>query len=345
MAQPLTYYSGVLAGRQFLAEQQERQENLRLKQLQREGLLRQMAEEDQTKALLSKAYSSNVPLNTADNAAKSNLAIGAESISAGRAIMGVNPKVGLDLIKQGQIAQQQATMDEIRNSQLKAARAEEAGLIMGSITDQQTLDEALEPLSRLGVVIPDRYKTYSPETQEWLKNRAIASERYLRSLQIQNETKRVVLDEQYKNALIEDKTKKQKLAEAREERLKNKVTAGAKIKTIPQKEILMEVAGLNQIDEFSDLDKGAKLQAARDVFSLANQYLAEGTAENQAVAMARARQEIIKRIDPETGEYRGFSEKTTSVPSVEEWLAKAKKVNPNVSEQALIDYYNSKYAK
>src|SRR5690606_22651772 len=135
---------------------------------------------------------------------QSNLVIGAESISAGRALMGVNPKVGLDLIKQGQTAQQQATMDEIRNSQLKAARVEEASLIMGGISDQQTLDEAQESLSKLGVVIPDRYKTYSPETQEWLKNRAIASERYLRSLQIENETKRVVLDEQYKNALMED---------------------------------------------------------------------------------------------------------------------------------------------
>jgi hypothetical protein len=346
MAQPLTYYSGVLAGRQFQAEQQAQQEDLRLKKLQRESLLRKMAEEDQTKALLSRAYSSAIPLNTADNAAQSNLSVANESISAGRALMGINPEVGINLIKQGQIAQQQATMDEIRNSQLKAARAEEAGLIMGGISDQQTLDEAQESLAKLGVIIPERYKTYSPETQEWLKNRAIASERFLRSQQIQNETKRVLLDEQYKQSLAEDRIKKQKLAEAKEARLQNKVSAGAKIKTIPQKEIMAEVAGLNEIEEFSDLSSGHKLQAARDVYSLANQYLAEGTAENQAVAMARARQEVINRIDQETGEYLGFGGGgSVGVPSQEEWLAKAKEANPTATEEALINYYNSKYAK
>ena len=78
---------------------------------------------------------------------------------------------------------------------------------------------------------------------------------------------------------------------------------------------MAEVAGLNEIEEFSDLSSGHKLQAARDAYSLANQYLAEGTAENQAVAMARARQEIINRIDQETGEYLGFGDGGTTSPT------------------------------
>ena len=132
--------------------------------------------------------------------------------------------------------------------------------------------------------------------------------------------------------------------EQKEERLRNKVDAGRKLKTIPTKELQAEVAGLNQIPEFDDLDKGAKLQAARDVYSLATAYLADGTAENQAVAMARAREEIRKRIDAETGTYKGFNaEAKFQIPSKSEWMAKANQSNPNATDEQLRAFYEQKY--
>lgn len=369
MPSGLGYYSGLLEGRKTLQDMalnerktgiQEQELQLRREQearqleeskssnlmrmAQREQLLRKFSEEDQTKALLQKTYSANIPTAIADNKAKSISSLGDETITTGRALLGVNPKVGLEMIKAGQTAKAQAGIDEVRNENIKAARAERAGQIMSTVTDQSTLDEAVQELASLGQEVPERFRTWSPETKVWLENRSIASQRVLESTRIQNQAKQIELTEEENASKQKARLKKQKLDEQKEERLRNKVYASRKIKTIPTKELQAEVAGLNQIPEFDALDKGAKLQAARDVYSLATAYLADGTAENQAVAMARAREEIRKRIDAETGTYKGFdAEAKTQVPSQSEWMAKAKQANPNATDAQLKAFYDKKY--
>lgn len=341
MASGLGYYSGLLEGRKTLQDMalRERQAGIQEQELQlrreqearqleeskssnlmrlaqREQLLRTFAEEDQTKALLKKTYSANIPTAVADNKVKSASALGDDTIATGRALLGINPKVGLEMIRAGQTAKSQAGIDEVRNENIKAARAERAGQVMSAVTDQTTLDEAVQELASLGQEVPERFRTWSPETKVWLENRAIASKNFLDKTRIDNQAKQIELTEEENKSKQEARIAKQKLDTQKEERLRNKVDAGRKLKTIPTKELQAEVAGLNQIPEFDDLDKGAKLQAARDVYSLAASYLADGTAENQAVAMARAREEIRKRIDPETSTYKGFGGETQTQEAV-----------------------------
>jgi hypothetical protein len=313
MPEGMGYYSGVMDAMKTKSEMGERTQRGRLYQLQERKLQQELDDDAKTKAILGSAFNATMPQRIGDEEVSSDEELSNRYIQAGKDAIGTDPKVGLELIKQGQQFKSEAALKAYRNTQMKAAQVQAAGTIASQITDQDTLNEAIPELAKNGMVIPERFgNKWSPQLKEWLGHRAVASDNYLKSLAVENDTRAIDLREEENESKQADRVAKQKIAAAKEDRQRNKIESGRKLRTIPQKELLTEVAGLNEIGEFEDLNPGMKLQAANDVFALAQGYMNEDPDINQAVAMQRARQDIVGRIDVETGEYKGFGEEANT---------------------------------
>jgi len=366
MAHGLGFHSGLLEGTvalrklaqgdQQLANDEQRlglqaeevgSQNL-MRQAQREELLRKMAREDYTSAMLQQAFAKNQGTQMSIDG---DAALAEQSIAAGKAIIGTDPKTGLDLIKQGQSYKTSAITTELQKMQIQKAKVEMQGDIAAGITDQASLEEAIPALAKLGVAVPEKYRTWSPEAKSWWENRKIASDNYLKKIQIE-ETKRAH-DLQATENESKQKAREENLriARQREERQRAKVESTArKMKEPTAKSVEMEVQTLAaNNDLFDDLPPGQKLQAARDVYYRAAELYSSGEAADQAEALQMAREEIFGSLEEDgyfSSKYSGANgKKPPTAPSQDEWLVAAKKANPGVPEEQLVAYYTQTYGK
>lgn len=271
---------------------------------------RKQEDEIKTAKILQNAFAATTPERVGQTQQDQDDIIGNISINAGKQVLGVDPKAGMELIKAGQTSKQQAAYTAVRNMEFKKAQIQRAAEVASTVTDQQTLDESLEELSKNGVTVPDRFRTWNPATKEWFANRAVASTTYLKKLEIDQRSKQLEIQEAENQSKQEDRLAKQKATQIKEERLRSQVRARASSTKISKNDLETTVAGLNEIPEFDDLDAGAKLNAAKHVLYLANQFISDGTSSNYVSALAKAKQEVKSRIDPDSGEYKGFSADT-----------------------------------
>lgn len=319
MAQGLGFYSGLLEGtkamqsmdvqRQELSLQQRRvaqeEENSREsnlnRALERQQMLRSFEREDKIRSILEQ---SNANLGAATGESEEFDILANEYSNVGKSILGLDPKQGMEFIKESRIIRNAAADRKIKDLELQKTRADMQGEILYGIEDQNTLDAARESLARLGIDIPERYRDYNnPETKSWIKKTALRSKTVREAIKLQQADDRIRIQDENTQSQIEARRDRQMNAD------RNYALNREKIKTSkPQKQpTLMEtgfqVELLKTDPTFKRLKDTEQLEAARDVIYLATALVAEGTAKSMQDGETLARQQILAAIDPESRTY------------------------------------------
>jgi hypothetical protein len=260
---------------------------------------------------------------------------------AAKKLMATNPKMGLDLLDKSNEYKKQAIANKIQNATFKQAQMEAAGQISAIVTDQQSLDEALPELAKHDVIVPDRFKKWSPETKNWFKNRAVFSKNAMAEIKLNNTlelTRLKELDDKSKASKREADIKEQ---EQKQIAARDKIKTAAALKNVPIDAATLEASDLASSNElFGALEPTTQISAAKDVYSTANSLVANNQASTFPEALSKAREIVLSKIDPISGKYLGFQAKApkTETPenpqivAAEKWL----KDNPNNPKAAAV---------
>ena len=340
------YYSGVQDYQDLQSQMRNRESEIRLRELQAQKLQEDRMQEQETAALLKRAYerTTSERVGEAEEAGLNETAN--QTRAAAKAISGVDPKSSIELSKLADSQEKTASEVTVRNVEMKKAKLAAGADVIATVYDQASLDDALSDLAKNGVIIPPRFKnTYSPELKDWLAHREIFSKSLIDSLQLKNQTTQVEINEKEVASKEADRLVKQKAAERKETISRARIKSGEA--NIKEETIAYEATFLSKNDDaFDNLSREDKHDASKHAIALANSYLTEGMAESYPEAIAMARTEIKSRIDPETNTYKGFEAEAkakTNKPTLEDFLNKAQKANPTVSVGDLTKYYNKKY--
>jgi hypothetical protein len=79
------------------------------------------------------------------------------------------------------------------------------------VTNQEDLDNAVLTLANVGREIPERYKTWNADTQNWIKNQAIFSSGFMKKLNLDNQVKNTGLRSQELDLKTQEEARKSKL--------------------------------------------------------------------------------------------------------------------------------------
>ena len=301
------YYSGEQDYENLQSQMRNRESEIQLRQVQTRKIQEDRAQEQETAALLKQAYSATMPERVGDAEEAGLNEVANQTRRAAKAVSGVDAKSSIELSKLADSQEKTASDVAVRNVEMKLANLAATADIFATIYDDASLKDALPELAKNKVVIPERFKnTYSPELKDWIAHREIFSKSLMDSLQLKNQTAEVKIRENEAISKEADRLAEQKNATAKETRLRGRVMAGGA--NIKEETIQYEAAFLSkQDDSFDALTKQEKHDASKHAIALANSYLTEGLAESYPEAIAMARIEVKSRIDPETGEYKGFT--------------------------------------
>jgi hypothetical protein len=344
MAQFTGFYSGLKEGRETSASILAQQEATNLQAMQRRQMEQKMTDDAKTKALLSQAYSANTQTRLNDSYENYIKQTAAQTEAVAKQVLGVNPEVGMELLKQSQNERKSAFLAANDSLEIKKKQMELAGTISSQVTDQQTLDEARIQLSKVGVNLPERYQTWSPETKEWLGRRSLASDTYLKSLELNQKSQKIQIDAEEARSKQEDRLAKQASAIRKEQLARDKIEIGRKQYKPSKDETKMvrsEIKLLADVDErFDSLDSTEQDAAGKDVRYLKSAYMSEDRTLSEDVALQRARRTVLGRITPD-GKYpvvgATISNSSNVVPAPAQAL-KMLESNPNLKEQFKAKY-------
>lgn len=312
------YYSGVLDALKANSAINYQNSETALNTNKLQELQQQQQEEDQAKSILQQAFSATQPSRNADTEINGDMDLSSQFNQAGKQLAGVSPKLSLEYFKTGSDLQYRANQNMIQNLEFKVKQLDLSGEIASRIHDQATLDENKDELAKYGVVIPPQYQEWNPQTADWFSRRAIQSQKVMEATKLQQDQVRLDQQNQDIQSKITAREQRAKSQERRDQLMQDRISAGRSVGLKFQNKdwVAGEIAGLNSRDDnFASLDPGTKMEFAGDVQSLAMSYLKDKTTDNQGTALELARSELLKRIDPETGKYSGFSAEAAQAKS------------------------------
>ena len=337
MANLAGYFSGVQEGQQTRTELESKRSQMSLQAMQTRSLeedirIKQAEEARKVKQqrVLESIAKSQVPINLKDSYAN-NLKQQASNMSImGKELLAIDPKAGLDMIKTSIDSLKEASNTSKDALDLKTKQMEYAGTVSSQIFDQDSLDNGISELSSVGVVVPEKYKKWSPETQEWLGRRAQASATYLKNVRSQQEADKIALDRQDTESKIAERAAKVENMKAKEERAREKVTSARKTfkpSKAMDKFVKEQANLLAELDVDADnWDSEIRKAAATDVVTLAEDLVQKNPTLTQDEAYKQARATVLGNKD-EKGNYKLIAPQTTETPA---------------DIQALVDKYSKK---
>jgi hypothetical protein len=339
MADLRGYFSGV----KDATDIQRQQQAMRLQQMAADREQRNFELEEQERDLAGKAMQATIPdrLNGEVVSADDKIAMQMENIA--KSIVSVNPKASIDYMGKASDYRSKSINRIKDNLELKSARMEVQGEIASNVFDDASAKEAVAKMADEGFVVPERYRNYSPEAQEWWQRRALQSKAFRESTKLDIEQLKLQNTERDTESKIQKRVADTKMKERKELLTQDKITQGRKLSFQPPKEQKAEVRLLADQDErFADLDSTLQSAVVKDIYSVAGTYLKEDPKLDQAVALQRARRDVLGRIDEE-GKYKVIADPQKSVPSLDQFLPAAMKANPGYTEEQIRAIYKDKY--
>lgn len=324
MANLLGYYSGVKTGQDARTDIEAKRSQMSLQAMQARGLEEDIRTKQAEEArrikqqqTLESIANSQVPINLKDSYAN-NLKQQASNMSVmGKKLLALDPKAGMDMIKTSIDSLKEASNTSKDALELKTKQMEYAGTVSSQIFDQDSLDNGIEELSSVGVVVPEKYKKWSPETQEWLGRRAQASSTYLKNVRSQQEADKIVLDRQDTESKIAERSAKVENMKAKEERAREKVTSARKTfkpSKAMDKFVKEQANLLAELDVDADnWDSEIRKAAATDVVTLAEDLVQKNPTLTQDEAYKQARTTVLGNKD-DKGNYKLIAPKATGTP-------------------------------
>ena len=308
------YYSGVKEGLDTLSQNAQRkaQTNLtnsetdtqdqetQLKQTQvakaKYDLQQQQSnddDQDRAKAILQKAMDATSYDEKGQIVQDTNSTIANTLMNAGKQILGTDPKTGLELIKQSNAASNTAALSQYHTAEAKKYQLGMANdLYAQTAPDGSDWANTQDRLSEVGVVVPDQFKTWSPETAAWVNRRAVQS---TAAIKVLNANQKVVANDIKQQQVDVNQFKADTQAKAQQAK-EAKTQAG--YKPLAGKPLDSTLTELNTDDNFSGLNAGVKLQATQDYSNQIQQNITAGMPAE--IARATARNTILGRIKNNT---------------------------------------------
>lgn len=294
------YYSGVKEGLDTLSQNASRTAQTNLVNANTDtakyNLQQQQSndeDQDTAKLILQNAMDASKYDENGQVVQQTNDTISNTLMDAGKQILGTDPKTGLELIKQSTQATNTSALAQYHTAEAKKYQFGVANDIYSQVLpDGSSWGDDQLRLSEVGVVVPDQYKTWSPETAQWIQSRSIQSTAAIKVLTanqkvVANNIKQQQVDVNQFNA--DTKAKQQQAQQA-------KIQAG--YKPLAGKSLDTTQAELNTDSSFDGLSTGVKLQATQDYNNEISQNMTAGMPTE--IARATARNTILGRIKSNT---------------------------------------------
>lgn len=307
------YYSGFKEGLDTLTENKATTQETQYKRALTEASEYKLQQErvdvetqNRAKAILQNAINASSFEDQSKTVQDVNSTIANTLTEAGKKILAVDPKTGLDLIKQGGVASNTASLSKYHEVEAKKYQYNIANdLYAQNAPDGSDWADTQMRLSEVGVVVPPQFQTWSPETAAWVNRRAVQSQGAIKVLGAQQKVIANNIKQQQVNINQENAQTKQFAAKAKEAK------SQASYKPLSGKPLETTLAELNTDDRFEGLDEGVKIRATQDYANQIQQNLSTGMPLE--IARATARNNIVNRIKNNT-----FSSNEYNAPKASE---------------------------
>ena len=313
------YYSGVKEGLEYLSKQRNETQDNEYRKAQTQKAEFELQQEQQAatdqnraKAILQKAMDASAFEQTGKDVQETNSTISNTLMTAGKQILAIDPKSGLELIKQGTSASNAAALSGYHTAEAKKYQLGVANDLYAQVApDGSDWADVQDQLAEVGVVVPDQFKSWGSETEQWINRRAIQSQAAIKVLGAQqkvvaNDIKQQ--DANTKRITADTKASAEKAKEAK---------AQASYKPLSGKPLEAALIELNTDEKFDGLDAGVKMQVTQDYNNQVQQNITAGMPAE--IARATARANIMGRIKENTfgsNEYKGAESATPGGPKV-----------------------------
>ena len=307
------YYSGLLEGKTKLDEMsrldseaasqnaqrnaQTQAVNFKLQQDQKDA-----ADQDRISKILSDASDATQYQSDGQAYQDTNDSLTDTLIKSAKSIMGIDPKMGLDYLKQAAAAQKDANENRYKVAQTQRYQlAISNDLFAQAATDGSDWGDVQTQLAQVGVVVPPQYQTWNSDTAKWVQRRVMMSKALNTGLKAQAEITQLSSKTNENNANTAKDNAETKAIDAKTAKTQQNIKPTA---PLSGKSLEATVGDLSADPRFDGLEGRTKLQASQDYQSRVNDNMGNGM--TQSAAQQEARNAIMKGIT--TG---GFFDKNT----------------------------------
>lgn len=277
----------------------------------------------QTRNILSQAFQTQQNNNNIIDRFGQEEATARQYRNAGKAVLATDPKIGLDLIGEGDRLMNQTQQQRYEAARVDMLKQERLASLAGMVGDQDSLDQYTNLAAQQGHVVPEEFRVWTPATERWLDRQAFLAGPTSKAANLALRTKRLELDK----AREERQAEKDKQTAMRQDRTDAQKQAGVAAKAIsqgyPRSELslLEETKSLATADEtglFSKLPNEIKRTAVKDLYLIADQIARANPGADLMDIKAEAQRRVLSKILP--GE--GWLDKPTYAPSAKNAASK-----------------------
>lgn len=312
------FYEGYLDGLKQLSglrgmEQQQEINTLRLQEAQQEANSNR-----QEKDILANVFRQQANERTSVDMLSQQDRLAQQYARAGQAIMSVNPKNGLSLLREADTLRQKTQLAALEQVRAQSERDKYLGTVASNVGDQVSLDDAIRTFAKNGKTIPQKYQTWNEETANWFARQSRLGVGAHEAAKMEIEQRTIELKAEAEARRERREETREKTEASRERRLSMGMEARSRasvskatseLKLRGEKDTQAEMLVLTDLDGsggFKALPAGLKIEAAQDVRMRAQKIRADSLLGGEEPVSAEealrlAREEVLGEISVEKG--------------------------------------------
>lgn len=317
---------GYLGGLQYLSGLQDMDQKKKAFDLDYQQRVAAANENRQSKDILAQVFKKSAADLSVTDSLTSQSRLADKFQEAGTQVLSLNPKSGMELIKQAselRLRVQNAATEQaqagILQDKLLASRA-------AQVYDQDSLDSYVKDLAKAGRVIPQKYQVWSPETESWMKRQEMLGVTAYQQKQLELSTARERNQERLTDIRMEAEKQKTIYENAKEARLRDRQVSQERVAGIKsanvfklrgEKDMATEVGALETLDTeglFTKADPKLKNTAAMDVRARAAKIYADSLSTldpdnqvSQEEALRIARESVLEEMRRDGSSWNPFA--------------------------------------
>lgn len=301
------FYGGYLNALSTISGVEEAQNRIAARNQQMQMTAKQDALDDQTRQTLSTAFQAqqrNGDILTKFDLEDQNAQ---QYRNAGKAVMASDPKTGLALMREGDLALHQNQGRRLEAAKVEMLENDRLASLAGMVETQDQLDEYVKLQASKGRVVPREFQTLTPATKAYLERQAFLLDPASKAAGLLFRTKKLELDEAERQRRAEAEKERQAQAERREANRQtgNSLKEGTRSLTsvAPKSEMAYQseidlLAAADKTGLFKKADPGMQREAVQDAHLRARQMLQQNPKLTPEEALAEARQMVLGEFTP-----------------------------------------------
>jgi hypothetical protein len=301
------YYGGYLNALSTISGVEEAQNRIAARNQQMQMAAKQDALDDQTRQTLSTAFSAQQ--RNGDVLTKFDLEdqTAQQYRNAGKAVMASDPKTGIALMREGDLALHQNQGRRLEAAKVEMIENDRLASLAGMVETQDQLDEYVKLQASKGRVVPREFQTLTPATKAYLERQAFLLDPASKAAGLLFRTKKLELDEAERQRKAEAEKERQAQAERREANRQagNSLKEGARsLSSVAPKSDMAYQEEINLMtaadpeDLFKKVHPGLQRQAVQDAHMRARQFLQQNPKLTPEDALAEARRSVLAEFIP-----------------------------------------------